>query len=635
MEDCPENPNGKPNSAPNSLGSIQGWKIEILDQSDDPSGRWQELILFRVSRSKGHQTVCQYVSISAISESAKPEVMLEKDSLVIRQTTYDRYSPDSWVSTTIYRLDKVGRFEISSHADVKPFDEFKKRFESALKGTDLNALLILRNEYVSKLSGGYNSGFFNSERRSLCFRSLEVATNLASKDIAGSKSVFIRFFNEATDDEGSPDSCAKTYDPPAYLTIAAEGEPSEGVAEDGEDAAQKLTEECDSSMWEDCTPLSHGEILILNNAAFLLQKIGQHAKAIELLRDVLKQDPKRKVAYKNLGDSLAAQNKSGSLLALLAPDVLKRNRKSLSSAESQSVAKRTGATCEPKESLISTISERGNLIEFEFRCKPTGASEKEGRLRAKWNVTLDDVLVIKTLAEKKASKACPVSQIAKIKQTKAWTETNDSYFGRLPGRARNVAESCYDVVGYKQFGDCKWLIACRGGLNRANYSDNRFHAGTIIDFVVADEYDESTNMISRATGSRTQLTPIDKGVQIEESVRIGPDKTQSSDQFLTIGSFNLTCNGETCAESVYRCDVSEHLKALPIELRPVSVNRGSAPIFDKYDVKLTTFFSTKNEAPLFEPGQLMSRRGYFDRGFSEELWDAGLMRKRRLSCDKR
>jgi hypothetical protein len=625
---------GSGETAPYELGFIRGWKIEVFDKFRDPHGHWQDWIVFQVSSSKTDQRICQTVAVDTIAEARVPTFKIENGLLVIRQSITDRYSPNSTERTTKYRLGRDGAFDVLSQSTINPFDELKKQFNGALKGNDLSALLRLRNKYVDWLSGGYNSGFFNSERRSLCFRSLDVATRLTNKDVAASKALFLQFVTQPAEDGPSGSSCAETYNPPAYLVTSNASEQEASPSNEDEDAetTKPLTEDCDAGAWEDCTPLSSKEILILNNAALLLQKMGQHVEAIRILRHVLKQDTRRKVAYKNLGDSLAAQKKSGSFLALLVPDVLKRNRKGLSRAEVQSIQRKTGATCEPKEMLTSSIAYRGNWIEFEFRCQPAGGETNEGRLRARWDATVDDVIVIKTLVEKKAASDCPISLLGKNKNTKAWT-TIDSYRGRLPGPASKLAESCQRVAGYMQFGDCKWLIACRGDRSLPDGADDRYFSVSFVDFVIADEYDESVRRISRASGSFTNLTPIEGGVGIEETVRIKPDRVDSRSELVKIGSFNITCEGESCAETTYRCDFSESLKSLALELRPIAP-RGSIPLPRSHDVKLTTFFSTKNDAPSFEPGELMGRRAYFEGGFSEEIWDAGLMRRRRLGCNE-
>ena len=302
---------------------------------------------------------------------------------------------------------------------MNPFDEFKKQFEFALKGSDLHALLSLRDKYITILASSYNPGSYNEERRSLCFRSLEAATKLATKDVEVLKTVFTQFFDEPSDESDSLNSCGKTFSPPAKQILPIQPKQEESATDDDTEATVQLTEECDSSTWQDCKPLSKSEILILNNAAFLLQKMGQHTEAIKLLRYVLKQDPQRKVAYKNLGDSLAAQKKSGSSLALIAASVVKRNPKILSSAEVRSIAEQIGATCERSETMTSSISDRLNVTEFEFRCQPLGAKDDLGSLRARWDYNLDDVVIIKTLEDKKSSKNDPVSGVVNQKQLKS------------------------------------------------------------------------------------------------------------------------------------------------------------------------------------------------------------------------
>lgn len=489
------------------IGRIRGYKIEIGPFPVDFCDRGQ--LWVKATSLKSPETVAVQSYECNGPQETRYELKIVSDVLTQTRMTPSRYTPDVWIEVDSFKMGDDGNFKKLKSERRNPFEDQKADYAKAVRRKDLPQILKIRGDIVSQWASSYDWRHFDEERRKMCWSSLRAA--FESGKPAEQIKPFLRDA-KGLDEENS--GCAFVYS-----------------ADDGK------TDACGHGQ-ESCPPPDKRDVQLLNDVAFRMQQGSEPEIALGLLKTVLRLDPKRVVAYRNLSDTLAdLKQPTVATLARLIGTVLKEKRKKLNAAELTSLKSTFDLSCADLK-LSGLVADLGPIPRVILKC------EGQAKPLLEWDVALDQAIQPKDMV--KVPVQCPLSKTKPNSLPLAWIQFDEE--NPIAAGFRSRLGACSKQWGAIPLKDCNWVIACGGGLDRGK-EQYEISENSIVDFVEFGEIRQQPRRLARGSGITVEIVASEKGFTATDYTEF---KTSIGTRKVPIGSWVFKCGPESCSPN-YEC----------------------------------------------------------------------------------
>lgn len=563
------------------IGKISGHKIEIGPFPVKYCERGQ--VWVKATSLKSPETVAVQSFDCEGPHETSNEFKIVSDVLTQTRATPSRDTPDTWIEVTSFAMGDNGNFKKLKSARRNPFENQKAELAKAVRRKDLPKILKIRGDIVSQWSYSYDWRHFDEERRKMCWSSLRAA--FESGKPAEQIKPFLKDANDLSDENSG---CAFVYS--AY---------------DGK------TEACGRGQ-ESCPPPDKRDVQLLNDVAFRMQKGGEPDVALGLLKTVLRLDPKLVAAYRNLSDTFTdLKQPTVSELAGLVGTVLREKRKMLNGPELTSLKSTFDLSCADLK-LSGSVADLGPVPRVTIKC------DGQPQPLLEWDVALDQALQSKDVVKVPAQ--CPLSKTKPNSLPLAWIKFDDE--NPMAAGFRRRLGACSKQWGAIPLNDCKWVIACGGGLDRGN-EDHEISENSIVDFVEFGEVRQEPRRLARGSGTTVEIAASDKGFTATDYTEF---ETVVGRRKVAIGSWVFKCTKESCSPN-YECN-----QMPPVSFKTSSFSSPNEEDRDVYPIGLYFFLRDKGTSTVRAGVRYLYNDRYHLESEPYIALDLGAMRENRKAC---